>query len=92
MHHHRPIHVAICLALALLAVSSASRAEKRRPDAASADSSGDYGYVFSDDVMQAGAFTPDDPRIVVALHVQRVTLIRPRTAFVAELLKSVESL
>jgi hypothetical protein len=90
-HRRRTIQLALCSSLALVAVSSTVRAETIR-GARFIDSSDDYGYVFSDDVMQAGAFTPDDPRIVVTTRATRVTLIRPRTAFVAELLKSVENL
>jgi hypothetical protein len=53
---------------------------------------GDYGYVFDDDPMQAGVMTADDPRIRVIAHGVRQVLIRPRTAFVPELLKTVENL
>ena len=91
-HHRRGIRFAVCSGLAIVAVSSTVRAEKVRQPSHASDSSDDYGYVFSDDVMGAGAFTPDDPRIVVVARTTRVTLIRPRTAFVAELLKSVENL
>jgi hypothetical protein len=53
---------------------------------------GDYGYIFEDDPMQAGAMTPDDPLLRVLAHPLKQTLIRPRTAFVPELLKTVENL
>jgi hypothetical protein len=94
MQRHRSTPCALCIAVALMALSSTSQATETSwalfdPPAST---QGDYGYRFSDDVMQAGAFTPDDPRIVIATHVSRTTLIRPRTAFVAELLKSVECL
>ena len=55
-------------------------------------SESDYGYRFSDDPMQAGVFTPNDARLVVAGRVIRAQLIRPRTMFVVEMLRSVESL
>jgi hypothetical protein len=55
-------------------------------------SESDYGYRFSDDPMQAGVFTPADARLVVAGRVIRTQLIRPRTMFVVEMLRSVESL
>ena len=51
-----------------------------------------YGYQFSDDPLAAGVYGGNDARIQVASHVVRVTLIRLRTAFVAELLKTVENL
>jgi hypothetical protein len=95
MQRYRSIPGALCIAGALLALSSTSQAKETLSDALfdpPTDPRGDYGYRFSDDVMQAGVFTPDDPRIVIASHVVRTTLVRPRTAFVAELLKSVECL
>jgi hypothetical protein len=93
MHHSRcPIRIALASALALVAVGSTARAERPQTAQDHLLSEPGYGYVFTDDVMQAGAFTPSDARIVVATRVQRVTLIRPRTAFVVELLRSVESL
>jgi hypothetical protein len=95
MKRYQFISLALCIAVALLTVSSTGRARETfsfTESSTSTNSQGDYGYRFSDDVMQAGVFTPADPRIVVATHVSRTTLIRPRTAFVAELLKSVENL
>jgi hypothetical protein len=92
MLYRRSRLASFCFALAVFGVTSTSRAEKTRADVPFSDSAGGYSYLFTDDVMQAGAFTPNDARVVVASRVQRVTLIRPRTAFVAELLKSVENL
>jgi hypothetical protein len=92
---HRPRHslrFAACTGLAAWAASVTARADTPTRSAQPSDSSVDYGYVFSDDVMRAGAFTPSDPRIVVVGRATRVTLIRPRTAFVMELRKSVENL
>ena len=51
-----------------------------------------YGYEFKDDVLQAGGFGPRDARLHVVPHAARDVLIRPRTQFVAEMLKSVENL
>jgi hypothetical protein len=51
-----------------------------------------YTYEFSDDPLAAGGFGANDARIIVAGHAIRVTLIRPRTTFVAEMLKTVENL
>lgn len=50
-----------------------------------------YGYEFSDDPLSAGGFGPNDSTIRVRASVQRTTLIRPRTTFVPEMLKSVEN-
>lgn len=59
------------------------------------DSKGDsegYGYEFEDDPLSAGGFGPNDSRIRVRKGAQRSTLIKPRTQFITELLKSVENL
>jgi hypothetical protein len=55
------------------------------------DSEG-YGYEFEDDPLSAGGFGPNDSRIRVRKGAQRSTLIKPRTQFITELLKSVENL
>ena len=66
-------------------------AEGSRPSTAAADGRG-YMYQFTDDPLAAGGFDAHDARIVVANHRVRATLIRPRIAFVVEMLKSVENL
>lgn len=56
------------------------------------DSKEGYGYEFSDDPLSAGGFGPNDATIRVRPGPVRTTLIRPRTSFVPEMLKSVENL
>jgi hypothetical protein len=51
-----------------------------------------YGYEFTDDPLNAGGFGPNDATIRVRPGPIRTTLIRPRTSFVPEMLKSVENL
>ncbi|MFC1642679.1 hypothetical protein ACFL5O_08335, partial [Myxococcota bacterium] len=51
-----------------------------------------YGYTFEDDPLNAGGFGPNDATIRVRPRAARTTLIRPRTHFVPEMLKSVENL
>ncbi len=51
-----------------------------------------YGYEFTDDNLSAGGFGPNDSTIRVRQGAQRSLLIRPRTSFVPEMLKSVENL
>ncbi len=58
----------------------------------SSDGKDGYGYEFSDDPLSAGGFGPNDATIRVRPGPVRTTLIRPRTSFVAEMLKSVENL
>jgi hypothetical protein len=51
-----------------------------------------YGYQFEDDPLAAGGFGPNDATIKVRPKAARTTLIRPRTTFVPEMLKSVENI
>ncbi len=51
-----------------------------------------YGYEFTDDNLSAGGFGPNDSTIRVRQGAQRSLLIKPRTSFVPEMLKSVENL
>ena len=51
-----------------------------------------YGYEFDDDPLNAGGFGPNDATIRVRPKAARTTLIRPRTSFVPEMLKSVENI
>lgn len=51
-----------------------------------------YGYEFADDPLSAGGFGPTDATIRVRPGRVRRTLIRPRTSFVPEMVKSVEQL
>jgi hypothetical protein len=86
---------------ALLLVASQSFAQAAAGGApAAADASGaggsggngDYGYKFEDDPLSAGGFGPADATIRVRPGPVRTTLIRPRTSFVPEMLKSVENI
>ena len=62
------------------------------PKAAGGGKDEGYGYEFSDDPLAAGGFGPNDATIRVRPGPVRTTLIRPRTSFVPEMLKSVENL
>jgi len=82
---------------ASLLVSSAfaqGEAAKETPAAggdAAAGAEG-YGYEFDDDPLSAGGFGPNDATIKVRPKAARTTLIRPRTHFIPEMLKSVENI
>lgn len=74
-------------------VASAQQAAGGAPAAPPAGGGGQgYGYEFSDDPLNAGGFGPNDATIRVRPGPVRTTLIRPRTSFVPEMLKSVENL
>jgi hypothetical protein len=87
---------------ALLLLSAQSFAQDAAPAAgggggvtatgAPAGGTGDYGYKFEDDPLSAGGFGPADATIRVRPGPVRTTLIRPRTSFVPEMLKSVENI
>jgi hypothetical protein len=83
------------IAATLVMLSASSRAQDAAPAAAGAGASGaggDYGYKFEDDPLSAGGFGPSDATIRVRPGPVRTTLIRPRTSFVPEMLKSVENI
>ncbi|MFO0675672.1 MAG: hypothetical protein U0169_04005 [Polyangiaceae bacterium] len=83
--------------VATMVVSVAAPAFAQAPAAGAAAAGGakkeeSYGYEFSDDPLSAGGFGPNDATIRVRPGPVRTTLIRPRTSFVPEMLKSVENL
>jgi hypothetical protein len=80
------------VAAALLLVSVESFAQAAAATATGNGGSGDYGYKFEDDPLAAGGFGPSDATIRVRPGPVRTTLIRPRTSFVPEMLKSVENI
>jgi hypothetical protein len=52
----------------------------------------DQNVIFQDDPLAAGGLNPNEGRILVVPHPKRVMLVRPRTQFVTEMLKSVENM
>lgn len=78
--------VAISIGVAAFALSSAAMAQDAK------EKGEGYGYEFSDDPLNAGGFGPNDATIKVRPRAARTTLIRPRTTFVPEMLKSVENI
>lgn len=83
--------VAVSVGIAAFAFSSAALAQDAKPGAGGDKAEG-YGYEFSDDPLNAGGFGPNDATIKVRPRAARTTLIRPRTTFVPEMLKSVENI
>lgn len=86
----RPGKLVLCAAVSCIAllVSSAAFAQTAK----SSEEKEGYGYTFDDDPLAAGGFGPNDATIRVRPRAARTTLIRPRTSFVPEMLKSVENL
>lgn len=87
---------AMLAGLTIVLASSAALAQAKGAGVKTTEESsggGDgYGYEFSDDPLSAGGFGPNDATIRVRPGPVRRTLIRPRTSFVPEMLKSVENL
>jgi hypothetical protein len=80
------------VAMGALVALTASTSLAQDKGVKSTDSKEGYGYEFSDDPLSAGGFGPNDATIRVRPGPVRTTLIRPRTSFVPEMLKSVENL
>lgn len=82
------------LALGALTFAVAPAAFAQAGGAVAKDTKSDegYGYEFDDDPLNAGGFGPNDATIRVRPRAARTTLIRPRTSFVPEMLKSVENI
>jgi hypothetical protein len=76
----------------LLVASNAYAAVARTVEGGASSKEEGYGYEFGDDPLSAGGFGPNDATIKVRPGPVRRTLIRPRTSFVPEMLKSVENL
>jgi hypothetical protein len=81
--------LALSLATAGLTLLMASTALAQEAKEGGGDG---YGYEFEDDPLSAGGFGPNDATIKVRPKAARTTLIRPRTSFVTEMLKSVENI
>ncbi len=89
MTNLKKISCSLIAAVCVVALSSSALAQEDVKESASDDG---YGYEFEDDPLAAGGFGPNDSRIRVRRGAQRSTLIKPRTQFIQELLKSVENL
>ena len=84
--------LALFVAGAFFMAPARSHAQQVQTTNAATAGSGDYGYKFEDDPLSAGGFGPADATIRVRPGPVRTTLIRPRTSFVPEMLKSVENI
>ena len=86
------LSAAIAAGICVMLVAPFALAQVKASDAAAGKKDAGYGYEFSDDPLNAGGFGPNDATIRVRPGPIRTTLIRPRTSFVPEMLKSVENL
>ena len=81
----RMVAVSVLVVASLMTAVAAAQVQEQKTDDG-------YGYSFDDDPLNAGGFGPNDATIRVRARAARTTLIRPRTSFVPEMLKSVENL
>ena len=87
--------IGLAAGFSVLLLASGAFAQEEGVKAADAAGGGDkegYGYEFDDDPLSAGGFGPNDATIKVRPKAARTTLIRPRTHFIPEMLKSVENI
>ncbi len=88
--------IGLTAGLAVVFLTSAAFAQeegvKGAPGADAGGGGEGYGYEFDDDPLSAGGFGPNDATIKVRPKAARTTLIRPRTHFIPEMLKSVENI
>lgn len=92
MTNFKKLSCSVTAAVVVLAVASSASAQDVKETASGGGGDDGYGYEFEDDPLSAGGFGPNDSRIRVRRGAQRSTLIKPRTQFITELLKSVENL
>jgi hypothetical protein len=85
---HGTITLLVAAALSLAATAAAADG----PPVRAATQGDGYLYAFDDDPMTAGGLGPLGARILIATRADRSTLIRPRTQFVIDLVRSVEKL
>jgi hypothetical protein len=78
----------VALALSALTLAGPSFAQAEEPSSTTTEDG--YFYGFKDDALLGGTLSTTDAQIKVRKKAARVTLIRPRASFVAEMLKSVE--
>jgi hypothetical protein len=78
--------------LIVLTLATTSVADESASPALTTSQANGYGYRFEDDVLQAGGLRATDPQLRIVRHSMRTVLIRPRTQFIPEMLKSVENL
>jgi hypothetical protein len=89
MNRSRLSFVLVAAAVAF-SLPRAALAEEKTPTATTTTDG--YGYHFDDDLMGGGVLKDAAPRLRVVEHAVRNVLIRPRTEFIREMLKSVENM
>ncbi len=81
-----PKPLAAVLSLSVVALAGAAEAQSN------ADENSGYSYHFDDDLMVGDTFDSPPPLLKMGHRIHRIPLLRPRASFVADMLKSVETL
>ena len=81
--------VSAAVVSAIVLGSTAAMADTKK-NVETTEEGDNYGYKFEDDLLGAGVMGVQNGMIKVRQGIVRRTLIRPRTHFVPELLKSIE--
>ena len=84
--------VSIITIIVIVLFSSLAFGQEVQGHANSFHTDNGYGYEFDDDPLAAGGFGTNESMIKVRPMAARTTLIRPRTSFVYERLKSGENI
>jgi hypothetical protein len=90
--HATRIAVTWGLVLSLVFGATTAAAGDSPPKVSEMKDRSGWSYSFDDDPLAGDGPDLSAPRIQVLAHALRQTLIRPRTAFVVEMLKSVEAI
>jgi hypothetical protein len=91
----KKISIVAVIASSLVLLAAPAMAEEKAPAKAAAKtdtSEKGYGYAFEDDPLQSGVAGTTGFVLKVRPKGAREVLLRPRTSFVPEMLKSVEAL
>ena len=81
---------AVCSVLVFGASSALAETPSKTQKVETSEADEGYGYKFEDDLLNAGVMGANSGTITIRTSIVRRTLIRPRTHFVPELLKSIE--
>ncbi|HTM46927.1 MAG TPA: hypothetical protein VL137_18350 [Polyangiaceae bacterium] len=88
----RQFIISLSVASSLALVPKAAVADEPSPAVATHDTASGYSYEFTDESLLAAGDSPYGAVISSRSRFPKALLIRPRTQFIAEMLKSVESL
>lgn len=89
---HRRALLGTVVSLFVLSLAGSALADPTPSTYVEAATGDGQNVVFKDDPMQAGGFGPKDVILKTRPSAVRMVLVRPRTQFVMEMIKSVESL